>query len=263
QPTDPQDQPFLKQVYRLNEHTVIFDRNENESVAGVQRVLEGHLYNNGVAFILYLGFVDYTDPKYIDKKTRAVNAGLDEFNLNNKPQKLAEIQSLLARLKGRADNEVPTQPGVCIAEGFIRDDKIRIKENISFRYDLNDFIFAVNSDSAIRGEKSLLERRNEINPVMIMAGAHTLKKGQVTLPHINAEEWLIKAKQDISWPEQKTVTYYAFTLYGNEATADDQHPVFSVRLHNADLETKNYTDTQLVAIWDRITRTFRYRPGAF
>ncbi|MBT0731715.1 T6SS immunity protein Tli4 family protein, partial [Rosenbergiella nectarea] len=27
--------------------------------------------------------------------------------------------------------------------------------------------------------------------------------------------------------------------------------------------TKNYTDSQLVDLWDRITRTFRYRPGEF
>ncbi|WP_410055582.1 T6SS immunity protein Tli4 family protein, partial [Pantoea sp.] len=56
---------------------------------------------------------------------------------------------------------------------------------------------------------------------------------------------------------------YRFTFYGNEDIADLRHPVFSVELDNSGKETKSYTDSQLVDIWDRITRTFRYRPGAF
>jgi hypothetical protein len=61
---DPVDQPFLKQVYRLSDNAVIFDRNRNESVAGFGRVLEGHLYVDGVAFILTQEITDLSDPKY-------------------------------------------------------------------------------------------------------------------------------------------------------------------------------------------------------
>ena len=73
----------------------------------------------------------------------------------------------------------------------------------------------------------------------------------------------MKGKQDIYHPEEKSVSAYRFTFYGNEDVVDSRHPIFSVELNNSGQETKTYTDSQLVDIWDRITRTFRYRPGAF
>lgn len=260
---DPEDQPFLKQVYRINEDTVIFDRNINESVPGFGRILEGHLYDNGVAFIVTSKIRDVSEPKYQQDRDEYLNSGMKEAALNNKPQKLAEIQSLLARLKGRADNDVPVQPGSCIPDGFIVDSNIKADENISMVYRHGGFELVVNSNSTLGKGATLLERENEIVPVMIRVGAHTLKKGPVKLPGINAEEWLIKAKQDIYRPEDKNVNYYTFTLYGNEEIGDYNHPVFSLELDNSGHEIKDYTDPQLVDIWDRITRTFRYRPNAF
>jgi len=260
---DPEDQPFLKQVYRINENTVIFDRNINESVPGFGRILEGHLYNNGVAFIVTSKIRDVSDPKYQQDRSEYLNSGMKESSLNNKPQKLAEIQGLLSRLKGRANNEVPTLPGVCIPEGFISDANIKSDEKISMLYRHGDFELIVNSNSTIGKGETLMERGDEITPLMIRIGAHTLRKGPVNLPGINAEEWLIKANQDIYRPEDKNVLYYNFTLYGNEKVADDNHPVFSVELDNSGHEMKSYTDPQLVDIWDRIIRTFRYRPNAF
>lgn len=257
------DQPFLKQVYRINENTVVFDRNENSSSAGFGRVLEGHFYNNGVAFLLTSEIRDVSDSKYKKEREDYLNSGMDESSLNNKDQKLEEIKSLFSRLIGRESYDVQTQPGICIPEGFISDGNVKVIEKISFRYDLNDFILAVSSDSSIREGKSLLERDGEINAAIIKTGAHTLKKGQVALSGINAEEWLIKANQDIYRPVDKNVPYYTFTLYGNEKLADFKHPALSIELHNSGLETKDYTDSQLVDIWDRIIRTFRYRPDAF
>jgi hypothetical protein len=259
---DPEDQPFLKQVYRINENTVIFDRNVNGSVPGFGRIIEGHLYHNGVAFNVTTEITDLSDPKYKKDREDYLKSGSRESDLNDVPQKLAEMQSLLSRLKGRADNEVPTQPGTCIPEGFISDANIKSDEKINMLYRQGGFELIVNSNSTLGKGETLLERGNEITPVMIRIGAHTLRKGPVTLPGINAEEWLIKANQDIYRPEDKNVPYYTFTLYGNENIADYNHPVFSLELHNSGHEVKNYTDPQLVDIWDRITRTFRYRPNA-
>ncbi|KML22658.1 hypothetical protein VL10_15795 [Leclercia adecarboxylata] len=259
---DPLDLPYLKQVYRINDNAVIFDRNVNESVAGGMRVLEGHLYSNGVAFIVYLEFLDHTNPKYFEKKKMLKNAGLSESSLSNKPQKLAEMQSLLSRLKGRNDDEVPTLPGICIPEGFINDSGVISNDVINIIYNSDDFGLIVNSDNTLRKSEPFLERSDEMNATLIRVGAHTLKKGAVKLPKINAEEWLMKGKQDIYQPKEKIVPAYRFVFYGNEDIADSRHPVFSVELNNSGLETKNYTDSQLVDIWDRITRTFRYRTGS-
>lgn len=260
---DPEDLPFLKQVYRINENTVIFDRNVNGSVPGFGRVLEGHLYNNGVAFIVTTEITDLSDPKYNKDKEDYLNSGSKEGELNDKPQKLEEMKNLLSRIKGRKDNEVPEQPGVCIPEGFIHDAGRISSDDITLIYKQDDFEIIVNSNNSLAKDGTLLERGSEINAAIVRIGARTLKKGAFNLPEINAEEWLMKAKQEIYHPEEKSVPYYTFHFYGNEKTGDLKHPVFSVELHNSGRETRNYTDSQLVDIWDRITRTFRYRPGAF
>lgn len=260
---DPEDLPYLKQVYRINDNTVIFDRNENGSVPGFGRILEGHLYSNGVAFIVTTEITDLSDPKYKKDKADYLNSGSKESDLNEKPQKLTEMQSLLSRLKGRKDEEVPTLPGVCIPEGFISDANKISEDDITLIYKPVDIEIIINSNNTLGKDNTLLERGNEINSALIRVGANTLKKGTVKLPDIDAEEWLMKGKQDIYLPEEKKVNYYTFQFYGNEKTGDLKHPVFSVELHNSGKETKTYTDSQLVDIWDRITRTFRYRPGAF
>jgi len=260
---DPEDQPFLKQIYQISDNAVIFDRNVNESVPGFGRILEGHLYNNGVAFTVTTEITDLSDRRYKKDREDYLNSGSRESDLNDKPQKLAEMQSLLSRLKGRKDAEAPAQPGICIPEGFINDERVISKDDITLIYKQGDFEIIVNSNNSLGKKSTLLERGSEINATLIRVGAHTLRKGAVKLPEINAEEWLVKGNQDIYHPEEKRVSAYRFTFYGNERIGDLRHPVFSVVLHNSGNETKNYTDSQLVDIWDRITRTFRYRPGAF
>ncbi|WP_395490818.1 T6SS immunity protein Tli4 family protein [Cedecea davisae] len=263
QTVNPRDQPFLKHVYRIDRNTVIFDRNENGSVPGFGRILEGHLYNNGIAFVVTTEITDLSDPTYYKYRDNYLNSGSKESDLNDKPQKLAEMQSLLSRLKGRKDDQVPAQPGICIPEGFIHDEGVISKDDITLIYKQGDFEIIVNSNNVLAKGDTLLERGSEINSTIIRVGAHTLKKGTVRLPDINAEEWLMKGRQDIYHPEEKVVPYYTFHFYGNEKIGNLKHPVFSLELHNSGKETKNYTDSQLVDIWDRITRTFRYRPGAF
>lgn len=262
QTVNPRDQPFLKHVYRIDRNTVIFDRNENGSVPGFGRILEGHLYSNDIAFIVTTEITDLSDPKYYKYRDNYLNSGSKESDLNDKPQKLANMQSLLSRLKGRKDDEVPAQPGICIPEGFINDAGAISKDDITLIYKQGDFEIIVNSNNALGKDNTLLERGSEINVTIIRVGAHTLKKGAVKLSEINTEEWLMKGKQDIYHPEEKSVSYYTFHFYGNEKIGDLKHPVFSLELHNSGKETKTYTDSQLVDICDRITRTFRYRPGA-
>ncbi|MEQ9907845.1 T6SS immunity protein Tli4 family protein [Pectobacterium odoriferum] len=261
QTVNQRDQPFLKHVYRTDRNIVIFDRNENGSVPGFGRILEGHLYSNGVAFIVTTEITDLSEPKFYEYRNNYLNSGSKESDLNDKPQKLAEMQNLLSRLKGRKDDEVPAQPGICIPEGFISDEGVISKDDITLIYKQGDFEIIVNSNNFLGKDNTLLERGSEINSTIIRVGAHTLKKGAVKLPEINAEEWLMKGKQDIYHPEEKNVPYYTFHFYGNEKIGDLKHPVFSIELHNSDKETKAYNDSQLVDIWDRITRTFRYRLG--
>ncbi|MBT0731709.1 hypothetical protein HGT72_16255, partial [Rosenbergiella nectarea subsp. apis] len=159
---DPKDLPFLKQVYRIDSNTIIFDRNKNGSVPGFGRVLEGHLYNNGVAFIVTTEVTDLSEPKYQKDKEDYLNSGSQESDLNDKPQKLTEMKSLLSRLKGRKDDEVPVQGGICIPEGFIYDTDTISKDVIKLVYKQKDYEIIIRSNNTLGKDSTLLERGGEI-----------------------------------------------------------------------------------------------------
>ncbi|MFU9138631.1 T6SS immunity protein Tli4 family protein, partial [Erwinia tasmaniensis] len=259
---DPIDQPFLKQVYRVSENAVIFDRNKNESAAGFGRVLEGHLYVDGVAFIISSEIRDVSDPKYKQERVEYLNGGMTENKLNTKPQKLAELQDLMSRLSGRKDDEIPTQPGTCISQGFIRDGSGKPKEDITFVYPHNSvFSLSVSTNTYLGDPKSMLERSNEIQPYLTEVKARTLRKGKVQMEGFEVDEWLNVAPSEKS-PGHPSAQLL-FNAIANEKIVDFRHPIIDLTLSNHALPPPAYSDAELVEIWDRITRSFRLRNNAF
>lgn len=259
---DPIDQPFLKQVYRVSENAVIFDRNRNESEGGVSRILEGHVYVDGVAFVLSQKIIDLSDPKYQKDKEDFIKAGVSTGSLNTKPQKLAELQDLMSRLSGRKDDEIPTQPGTCISQGFIRDGNGKPKENITFVYPHNPvFSLSVSTNTYLGDPKSMLERSNEIQPYLTEVKAKTLRKGKIQIAGFEVDEWLNIA------PTEETPGHPSgqllFNAIANEKIVDFQHPIIDITLSNHALPPPAYSNAELVEIWDRITRSFRLRNGAY
>lgn len=259
---DAIDQPFLKQVYRLSENAVIFDRNKNESAAGFGRILEGHLYIDGVAFIISSEIRDVSDPKYKQDRIEYLNGGMRENQLNTKPQKLAELQDLMSRLSGRKDDEIPTQPGTCISEGFIHDGVGTPKEDITFVYPHNSvFSFVVWSNNALKESTTMLERSGEIQSYFSQINARTLRKGKTQIAGFETSEWLATAPSEKS-PDNASAQLL-FTAVANEKTADFRHPNLDLTLNNHALPPPVYSDAELLEIWDRITRSFRIRSNAF
>ncbi|WP_241578199.1 T6SS immunity protein Tli4 family protein [Rosenbergiella nectarea] len=259
---DPIDQPFLKQVYRVSENAVIFDRNRNESVPGFGRILEGHLYVEGVAFIISSEIRDVSDPKYKQDRVEYLNGGMAESKLNTKPQKLAELQDLMSRLSGRKDDEIPTQPGACISQGFIRDGSAKPKEDITFVYPHNPvFSLSVSTNTYLGDPKSMLERSHEIQPYLTEVKAKTLRKSKTQIAGFEADEWLNVA------PSEKSPGHPSgqllFNAIANEKIVDFRHPIIDLTLSNHTLPPPTYSDSELVEIWDRITGSFRLRNNAF
>ncbi|CNB69781.1 Uncharacterised protein [Yersinia intermedia] len=259
---DTIDQPFLKQVYRLSESAVIFDRNKNESAAGFGRILEGHLYVDGVAFILTQEITDLSDIKYQKNKESFIKAGVSVGSLNTKPAKLAELQDLMSRLSGRKDDDIPTQPGTCISQGFIRDGNGKPKEDITFVYPHNPvFSLSVSTNTYLGDPKSMLERSHEIQPYLTEVKAKTLRKGKTQIAGFEADEWLNTA------PSEKSPGHPSgqllFNAIANEKIVDFRHPIIDLTLSNYALPPPAYSDAELVEIWDRITRSFRLRNNVF
>ncbi|OAT78680.1 hypothetical protein A9B99_02900 [Mangrovibacter phragmitis] len=258
----PIDQPFLKQVYRVSEDAVIFDRNRNGSEGGYGRTLEGHVYVDGVAFTLIQEIFDLSDPKYQQDKEDFIRAGFRVGSLNTKPAKLAELQSLMSRLSGRKNDEVPTQPGTCISEGFIRDGGGKPNEDITFVYPHNQvFSLLVSTNTSLGDTSSMLERSHEIQPYLTAIKAKTLRKGKTQIAGFEADEWLNTAPSEEA-PRHPS-GQLLFNAIANEKIVDFRHPIIDLTLSNYALPPPAYSDAELVEIWDRITRSFRIRNNAF
>jgi len=174
---EPQNGPFIKEKILLPEGKgVIFDRNiSGEDDLG--RVLEAHVYVNMTAFTITIEILDLSDPKYVERKKTYVKAGFTESQMNEKPAKLAALQSLISRLSGRKDEEIPRGKGVCIPNGFIRDDGATHNEKVTFRYENDDFFFGAEMNNKIKGsDDTLFNRSAEINKALKTSNKYSIKK---------------------------------------------------------------------------------------
>ena len=122
----------------------------------------------------------------------------------------------------------------------------------------SQFAWAIVMDNLLGSEDdSLLERSSEVKPIMRQLGASTLKKGTVHYNNLAGEEWLISGVED---GDKK----YRFQYNANEKNVTYLQPLVLILLHNSGILTvKDYTDEQMVEIWDRVLQSFKVRPNAY
>ncbi|UBX50552.1 hypothetical protein LDO51_07145 [Providencia alcalifaciens] len=255
--SEESDGPFLKDIIRLDKG-IIVDVNEKFNTPDAYRVLEAHVYIDNVAFIIKTKFTDLTNDKYKDEQAIYI-----KYNkkITDKPQKLAAMRSLISRLHGRPKNEIPTDKGICIPYGFIRDDGKSHQEEISMVFENPQFYWAVDMDNTIESEKeSMLDRADEIKSVLSQYGGKTLRKGNVQFNNVAGEEWLTLGR-DPRYDNQSDKFYY-FQYYANEKNIGYLHPSVSILMHSTS-KVVHYTDEQMVEIWDRVLQSFKLRPNAY
>nr|WP_274705757.1 T6SS immunity protein Tli4 family protein [Proteus mirabilis] len=259
--------PYLKDVIQLPDGKgVIFDRNE-PGADDAYRVLEAHVYANHIAFIITTDIRDFSDEKYEKRKASFLARGGTEAQSNQKPTRLTAMRSLISRLSGRLDHEIPTDKGVCIPNGFISDDSNKHQQKISFAYKNDEFLFFLESDNRYFGsDDTLLNREKEINEAMNKQGMHTIKKGDLSINNIPVQEWLMAGHQEVySKAENKKISnlpYYDFWFFANEAKSTEMIPLLHIGMNNRN-KFSSYNDAQMVEIWDRIVGSLRYKPNAF
>ncbi|WP_374448510.1 T6SS immunity protein Tli4 family protein [Providencia sp.] len=259
--------PALKSIIQLpNGKGVIFDRNQSGS-SDAYRTLEAHIYLNHIAFVITSDIRDFSDKKYEKRKTAFLARGGTEYQSNQKPAKLAAMQSLISRLSGRLDHEIPKGKGVCIPNGFILDDENQPNERLYFLYENNDFgLSAIMEDHVTAVDDTLLSRSSEIKKSMILNNMHTFKKGELKPNDVPVQEWLMAGRQDVYNEKENKVEsgfpYYYFLLKANQGTSSFSKPFLSITLFNDNKKT-TYNDAQMVEIWDRIVGSLRYKPNVF
>jgi len=265
---DMKDAPYLKEVNLLPDGKgVIFDRNK-PAADDAYRVLEAHVYVNHIAFIITADILDLSADKYEKEKKLYMNfTRVSELETNTKQAKLTAMRSLISRISGRLDHDIPTGKGVCIPNGFILDDGRKHQQKISFSYKNDEFLLFFESDNRYFGsDDTLLNRGGEINEAMNQQGMHTIKKGDLSINNIPVQEWLMAGNQEIySKVEHKSISnlpYYDFWFFANEATSTEMTPLLHVGMNNRN-KFSSYSDAQMVEIWDRIIGSLRYKPNAF
>ena len=265
--TSAENAPMLKGVIQLPDGKgVIFDRNKPTS-DDAYRMLEAHVYVNHVAFVITTNIRDFSDKKYEKKKLAFLARGFTEVQSNEKPTKLIAMQSLISRLQGRLDHEIPMEKGACIPNGFILDNNEKPKQQISFIYENDELLLSVESDNRFAGSNdTLLSRSAEINTVIRKQNRETIKKGNLSPNNIPSQEWLVKGEQEVySEVENKRIPhlpYYNFLFFANETKGTLTIPKVEIVINNIN-KFSTYSEAEMVEIWDRIVGSLRYKPNAF
>jgi len=258
---DPGNAPFLKEVITLPEGKgVIFDSNRSGS-DDLYRRLEAHVYVNMIAFIITTDIRDFSAPKYKERKAEYLKT-TTESETNTKPAKLAALESLISRLSGRKDEDIPVVKGICIPNGFIRDDGGKHKETLTFRYENDDFVFGAEMDNTIKGsDDTLFNRSAQINEALKTSSQYSIKKAALSPNGIPAESWLFggtqTTKNRVTGKDEKN-TFYNFILYANERDATPDKPYLNIELGSEYKKTR-YSEAQMIEIWDRLVNSLRYK----
>ena len=123
--------PYLKSVIKLeNGSGLIFNRAKATGSADVARVLELWYWRNNFQLKMTVNADDPSDPKYADHPRISKRKKTTD-------EKLAHLLEVYSRTRGRADTEIPTEPGICFAHGFVAG-KAGKKEKMDILYALKN-----------------------------------------------------------------------------------------------------------------------------
>ncbi len=185
---NPQDMPFLKQVYPLPEgmEGVIFERNKSVSIPDAGRILEAHLYTNGIAVEVDMEAENGLSSRYDEFRKQT-----PDVYRNSVPDKLEELTRLLKRISGKKDAEIPSQSGFCLPDVFIADGKVKNKEELDVIFTSGKYLgakFDFSTDNFNKSDDIMLDRSAEINKYIAASQGRTIRNGW--LP----ETWIMMKK---------------------------------------------------------------------
>jgi hypothetical protein len=255
--------PFLyadDQVDSPDTHYFIHRRNRSTG-AGL-RVFEAYKWDHGQRYKFEIEGHDYLHPD------QTKSPGIQQLAIKNDvPEKTSVVFDLVKRLRWRSEDEIPSEPGLCLPGAFL-PGKAEENEAVGVQFVLasnRDVNIGIESDSGIREPNTLLQRSDETNRDLKAVGGRTVRRGTVALKDINAEEWLFAFTTDLGVPGNK------FTLEANSMTSSAQSPLLILDLYTGSpngfmqdrIEAASMSEGEAVALWDVISRTLRPRPNGF
>jgi Tle cognate immunity protein 4 C-terminal domain/Tle cognate immunity protein 4 N-terminal domain len=255
--------PLLRQVIPLpgGEPGGVFDRAKSDGGVRASRTLQLMAWRDGYQIEATINGRDTTFPE---------NAGDDRPT--NIPEKLETLLKVFARVQGRADNEMPTEDGLCIANGLIRGPASGA-DGMQLAYHLSgapDVYFNFVSRTDLREDETMLQRSAKTEREMRDSGTTTVRKGARTSHGFAFEEWLMRG------PTPARVSGHMFGLKANETIGSPEKPFMHLTLFNGfripvgeqtleesaqmhELTKATLSEAESVALWDAVTATLRPR----
>jgi hypothetical protein len=262
--------PFLKKIEDtpIIELGKVFNRAETSGAADFGRTLELMAWSKGYVFNMSIDAIDSSDPKY-QSHPRIKNYSTDT------PEKLRQLLSVYERTRGRADNEIPTEQGICLHRGFIKGPPTDQEEVVLF-YNLQsteDVYFEFRTQNDDRPDPPVLWRGAPETSWGAGKGC-TVRKGRQAPNGLQAEEWLVRGLT------QDMVMGHRFVLEAHSKTMSARMPLVAVDMRTGlrqpgpalsreesavlpPLQKAFLCDAEAMALWDAVTATLRPRPGAF
>lgn len=201
---------------------------------------------------------------------------IDEQN-----ETISLIKSVARRLRHRADDEVPTEPGNCIEYAFLpdepgtdneeRDELVRIGFRLKEFPDTHISIFIHPSDPDYTERDSLewrldrhMNRQGAEDPTNPLVNTKMLRRGSRQIHDWkNGFEALSRTPE---LPEMHSIHDFAMDFRG--VPADPLKPSAEIQMqtgvagNTAGAAKTSLTDEEAVAVWDKITSSIRVRPTA-
>lgn len=264
--------PFVRAITSLPAPSagVLIDRAESPDTSRLSRRLEVLGWRDGYQIS---AFIDATDNTFPEHSNDSIAKQLG----NDSPEKLAHLLKVYERVSGRKDTEIPTEQGVCFANGFVKGPPTD-EEVLFVRHDLEnapDVGSTFHSLSNITEDTELLDRGAAIEADLKERSGRTLRKGKSSAQISGAQEWLMTKKSRDSGLMMQAMTLEANSKIGSAATPVvifDLNAGGGYRMQPKSNEeaatrpplTKNtFSEAEAIALWDKVSSTLRPRPGAF
>lgn len=187
---------------------------------------------------------------------------------------VADFSDIASRLRARSEDEVPSEPGICIESGFVAEGEGRYYELISIGFRiLPDVHFAVQSikkDEAVESD-SLQEAERRLEKAK--RGAEALGLGE----EYAKIKWLRRGRREFAGQEAFEYGGRYPPIRGNahefhlETPGEPKNPLkptWDIELDTGAEGDKpgrvrpSLSDEEAVALWDKLLSSIRPRPGA-
>jgi phage protein U len=234
------------------------------------RVIEAYKWDGGYQVKLEIKATDSIHSEF-EKRVKGTPYESKDWKVNDVPEKTNLVMDLIRKVRGRADDEIPAEPGVCFLGGFL-PRKAANDEDISVLFAMKDrtdafFTLQTNTDLRELPRDTLLNRLPDIRSKIKdpNANGRIIQSGTVQVGGIKAEELLL------SGTTTARIAGHVFTLEANTATSGSMTPYLVLDMGNGSINTfarngiqkASLTDGEAIALWDTVSRTLRPRPNGF